>query len=1426
MSTTRSADPPRPRTQPTWCRSSSAARAPRAVASRFGRSTTTSSNDGAPALGYVTRHRHDAVGQVVETKSPFGDTGADFTRSQADYGILGEVLASRSETSPYSSQFVETLRFYDDAFRLIRVRAAKGQLTEQEYDERGLLSAVRRGVGTVDETSESFQYDADGQRTHATDGLNNTSVTVYDGYGRVAESIDPLGHRTHLEYDDAGNVVKTEALHSSGNVLARSVTVYDERGRAVETRNGLLQPDGPGTSRDVVNHVRYDPASRTVESIDARGNSTTIERDSAGRIVVVIDGGGNRQQVTRDENDNAIEIVSIETLPEESGTVEVRESAKYDALGRVIEARDGLGNPNETRYDAQGNVRFQIDAEGFFTESEYDGLGRRTRETRPEGISIEYGYDESGRPTSYRDALGNTTTWQYDSLNRKTQTTYPDSKIEQMAYDAAGNLREHRDANGNRVSQTYDAANHLTARTVVQGAGVEGPGAEAFAYDGLGRLVRAQSGDVVVERKYDSLSRMTSETSGGRTIRFEHDDSGNPVETTFSNGSKSVRTFDALDRIATIQNAASHSYRGPGLLQRQSLGNGLIAGHTFDGARRPTQTVVQKGGVESFSERLAWSPRNLKVAQVRGDQADRGSSFRYDAATRLTEMARADVSGIVNNTTPVPSATSSDRFGFEYDPAENLLARTTTERGIEEVLPLPLDASGRNRPGATGSEDLDWDPNGNLISKGDLQVAYDYRNRPVRVTRGGQEVASYRYDAFNRRVSATHEGSTTETVWNGWQDLETHENGQLVSRRQFGAGLDEIVRQDVDLDGDGTLEAQQYPLYDSIGNLTTLTDAQGKTVERYEYTPYGEQTIRVDSAPPKVDSVTIRAGVVEVLFSEAVSEAALRRAFAGNQASLIQVADSTPVAVEVDQPQVIGRNAGRRVLLRPGTAPATGTELRLRLEPLAVVDTFQKTMDATFEVSFSWSADQVVVDTTSPRVLEVRAKSGRLEVEFSEEIAAAQAATAIRVDGQPLAWQLSGDRFTVISTTAVSAGAHHLTIPASLTDPAGNALAEALDQDFALASADRFVYRAPEPDVAADSTAKNRFGFHGRDRDPATGWVYMRNRWYDPEMGRFVSQDPLGYVDGPAATAFAGNGPVNSTDPLGLYAEAGHYYTILWVALQVGFSLDEAQFMAFFAQVPDEVAEFDAIEMYVRAMSESLVDKGDGKTPRIARDSMSVYHTALHALTGQDAANETSRARLASLGAPDLASLGVQLHRLGDSYSHREMGNEGKLYDTGFGHGEELHEGTSPDVIQRRPGLYLDYVQSLATILAARRGRTLAREDLAHIVGSVGSFAKRPITDDNRFLPRLIENQPLAAESEVALRSLIWEFGRSHGVADATRRVLRYRPERLGTLGRTRSQVVKEYFDAGGSLGSILLGNEAAIDKAVRHAVRCYVGSC
>ena len=71
-----------------------------------------------------------------------------------------------------------------------------------------------------------------------------------------------------------------------------------------------------------------------------------------------------------------------------------------------------------------------------------------------------------------------------------------------------------------------------------------------------------------------------------------------------------------------------------------------------------------------------------------------------------------------------------------------------------------------------------------------------------------------------------------------------------------------------------------------------------------------------------------------------------------------------------------------------------------------------------------------------------------------------------------------------------------------------------------------------------------RFG--ARELESETGLYSFRNRWYDPDLGRFLSEDPIGLEGGINLYAFAGNNPLNYTDPYGLkcgWSSGGDIYS-------------------------------------------------------------------------------------------------------------------------------------------------------------------------------------------------------------------------------------------------------------------------------------------
>ncbi|MGB3562699.1 MAG: RHS repeat-associated core domain-containing protein, partial [Thermoanaerobaculia bacterium] len=803
------------------------------------------------------------------------------------------------------------------------------------------------------------------------------------------------------------------------------------------------------------------------------------------------------------------------------------------------------------RYDARNNSRFTTDPEDFVTEQVYDGLDRRIATIRPEGIRVDYGYDKSSRLLTYTDALENVTRYDYDVLDRRIRTTWEGETVESLAYDNSHNVVERTDPNGTVISQSYDPARRLSSREVVPVEGVAGADSESYGYDGLYRTTVARSGDVETLLTYDSLSRLLSDTTSGRTVNYEYDDWNNLIGVGYPSGHKVKQVFDGLNRPAeisfqppgapedAIEGAATYSYRGPFLEAGKSLRGGLTGRRTFDPARRLLDDIlVNQSGQTIFEESFSWSPRSLKVAQSRGDRNDLGEVLAHDGARRL--LHAADLSNptefVGNNEVPATESLAelSEVSSFQYDAAENLLSQTHVASNVPELVELPLDGSGRNRPGAAGGQALEYDANGNLVRKGNRRYHYDFRNRLIRVTTmEGDVIAEYSYDTFNRRVEKTIAGRTEETVWGGWRALEQYDEGQLRSRRTYGRGLDEVVVLETDLNGDGAL-TEYVPIYDETGNFTMITH-EAKPVERYEYTPYGEQTILGDLTPPAVEQVRVKKGELWIEVSEAILEKALQEALDDGTLTLSDLDADQEVPIAVSLPVVTGRQAHRRAVISLPGPPAAGTNLQLTLPAGSLIDEFFNVALSDFQIQFTWSlADPVVLDETPPQLERILLLEGILELEFSEEpdIATAE---AILVDGDPVDWILDETRYRLRTASVLGEGVHEIAVTNGLSDLAGRHLESEYQSPFEVSPLvpNLLVFDAGDARYLTTSALLNTLGFHGLEHDSETGFVYMRNRYYDPDLGRFISADPLGYVDGPSSYQFALNSPFGNRDPTG-----------------------------------------------------------------------------------------------------------------------------------------------------------------------------------------------------------------------------------------------------------------------------------------------------
>jgi RHS repeat-associated protein len=82
---------------------------------------------------------------------------------------------------------------------------------------------------------------------------------------------------------------------------------------------------------------------------------------------------------------------------------------------------------------------------------------------------------------------------------------------------------------------------------------------------------------------------------------------------------------------------------------------------------------------------------------------------------------------------------------------------------------------------------------------------------------------------------------------------------------------------------------------------------------------------------------------------------------------------------------------------------------------------------------------------------------------------------------------------------------------------------------------------SPFGKVTATTGESNPFQYAGREND-GTGLYFNRRRYYVPEWGRFLSEDPLGFEGGLNRYTYAGNDPINWTDPSGTTAVGPDYW--------------------------------------------------------------------------------------------------------------------------------------------------------------------------------------------------------------------------------------------------------------------------------------------
>jgi RHS repeat-associated protein len=857
--------------------------------------------------------------------SPGNDQGGMFEHSASPTRFYKSTLHWNGATwdlvlrdgTKYNFNANSTLGFVSDRFgnrvTLVRngggisphidiARSPNGRWMKFSYDGSDRISSVTDNIGRT----VGYTYDASGRLWKVTDAFGKVTEYGYDAAHRMTTIKDPrlITFLTN-EYDPvSGRVSKqTQAdttfflfsyvVDGSGNVTQANVT--DPRGYVRRTsfnssHYGVSDTFPYGLPEAQTVSYARNPANGLIDSVT----------DALGRVTA------NTYYPSGD----------LQTTTTNSGTADAAlTSFTYDPTWNDLATiTDPLTHVTTFHYDGRGNRDSETDPLNHATTFTYYNNGQLWTTTNALQKTVTFAYqaadlvsvtdplgrvtrrfsDAAGRPVYGTDALGNRARTDYDTLNRVTQVVDPRGGTTIFTYDDNGNRLTVKDARNNVTTYTYNNMDQVATR---KDALLR---TESYTYDPNGNLLTVTDRKAqVTEFRYDSLNRQTfagfKRTGTPPNYSFESTIDYGP----YDNGNRLTHVHDS----ATNTNI-DRSYYPSDLLQQETTATGVSVSYEYDLAGRRTRMVVT-GQSDLYycydnADRLsaiktAGSCSGTTLVGFGYDNADRRTTLTLPNSALLT-YGYDDVSQLKTMTWSGPTVGT---LAYDYD----AVGRRVTMSGSFARLNLPAAVTttiydANNRLTKWGNKTISYDNNGNML--GDLNNTYTWnaRDQLTAVTKQGQTLPSFTYDAFGRRLTKTLGTTTTTYRYDGANTVQEKQGASVTASILTGLGVDEVFQR---TDG-ATVRSF---VTDALGSTLALADSAGAVQTSYTYAPYGETTASgVSSANTSqftgrendADGLYYyRARYYHPVFGRFVSEDPIE--FGGGDPSLYAYASGNPISV-------------------------------------------------------------------------------------------------------------------------------------------------------------------------------------------------------------------------------------------------------------------------------------------------------------------------------------------------------------------------------------------------------------------------------------------------------------------------------------------------------------------------------------------------
>lgn len=1086
--------------------------------------------------------QRDTAGRV---RGVVDDTGQVLYTLHYSGALLAEVRDYPRADNPLDLPARSVRYEYDALNRLTKVTGVRGYATQYAYDNTHHLTRITDAEGR----EETLAYAGDTvTRRVAPDGGVTDYAFEFDDVNKqfISKITGPetaAGRRVEdITHNRSGKIVRQivngrtdqEVRYDTG---ARVEISTNARGFTTRTTKNefdqlveIAYPDGAVVKRSYsALHLRL------VEEADEAGTRTGYEYDGRGNLLKKVQAVGTSDQratlYVRNALGQTIRITHVGRT-EVNGVVTPDASwqFEYDAKGVVKNATDPEGNIREYVYDRGGNLVRYTDPRGHVDRYEVDADGNLVKVTDALGHERSFAFDKVGNLLTYTNARGKAVQMAYDAMNRNTQIASPAGGIYRVQYNGQGLPTTETDEDGRQSRVEYD--NFLQLVKQIDGLG----NATQYGYrvsDGsttgtLGALAmptESRYPTFTEQQRYDERERPTTRTVlnptalgiEGQITTIKYDKRGRTVESTNADGKTSYFGYDVLGRSIRFTNSLGKSVeftwdvRG-NLIQVKDY-NGNTTQFEYDRVNRLVKEIAPLGQVTSITYDTKGNRETVTDAEGHGVR------YVYDAADRL----------IRTETTAAGEATVGLAYTFTHDEEGNLTGWSDGTRSATYTY----DDDGRRL-------------NETLHYGAGISLAYAYAYTAAGYTQSLQYpdgiTVSYVHDAHGglSQIDIPGEGSISVNAWN-WMAPQKITLPGGTTRELTHDGLLKLTGLKVKNPGQQTV----LDLFNKYGKLEELkeksiSDANGASSSTIN-TEYAYDTEQ------RLTRVVRDAGGVLGTTTETFGVDASGNRISHSAVSGVWTYDSNNRLIQRGDVSFQYDANGNLIRRTVGVSGAASTITLFRYDVLNRLVEVRAGDGVTLaKYIYDPFDNRIVKELHRDATGAILATPQRTHYLYSEEGLIAEADGTGTVTTQ-YGWKPDGEWGTdpvFIKTTLASNGGSatgyaylhndHIGTPLRATDKAGNVVWRA---DYSSNG---------QATPAADNALTINLRLAGQYFDAETGLHYNTRRYYDPQTGRYITADPVGFAGGWNLYEYANSDPINQVDPTGEW---------VWVVIRVAMTV-------------------------------------------------------------------------------------------------------------------------------------------------------------------------------------------------------------------------------------------------------------------------------